>query len=77
MNPLEKLEARANILYDREESTETWIANFTPRELVHLWYYYCTYTPFNDTPSAFDDEVYNALYRIGYWEFLEDKEINR
>lgn len=62
----------AEALYIGEASNETYARVFTKQELVELWEKYCIYQTVDGKlvpPSAsYDDEVYNALDRHGYWD---------
>lgn len=60
-------------LYIGNASDETYRDCFTMQELAELWEAHCIYR--NDSegnitsPDApYDDEVYNALDRYGYWD---------
>lgn len=67
----------AQKLYDGEAPTYKWLEAFTPMELVKLWYDLCIYRPAKDGkligPEAYDDEVYNALDYLGYWDIKTEK----
>lgn len=62
----------ATALYIGEASDATYFEVFTKQELVELWEGYCVYRVVDgDTvpPTAsYDDEVFNALDRHGYWD---------
>lgn len=63
----------AEALYTGEASDETYARVFTKDELIALWEDYCIYKVGEDgktiDPTAsYDDEVYNALDRHGYWD---------
>lgn len=65
--------AIANALYTGEASDQTFKEVFSKAELVDLWDNHCAYKR-DDTgeivaPNApYDDEVYNALDRYGFWD---------
>lgn len=63
----------AEALYIGQASDETYHKVFTKDELVELWDNHCIYRVDDNgatiPPSAsYDDEVYNALDRHGYWD---------
>lgn len=63
----------ANALYIGNASDDTYATVFTKDELVELWEKYCIYTVDEngntvDPTASYDDEVYNALDRYGYWD---------
>lgn len=64
--------AIAEALYRGEASDETYARVFTKNELVELWENHCIYRVDDGktiAPTAsYDDEVYNALDRHGYWD---------
>lgn len=73
MRNLLELDEFAYQLYKKEADAEAFVDNFTLEELVTLWYLKCLYTETNDG-SSYDDEVYDALYRLGYWDYLKRQE---
>ena len=73
MRNLLKLDALAHQLYEKDADAGAFVDNFTLEELVTLWYLKCTYTQTN-SGSAYDDEVYDALYRLGFWDYIKQEE---
>ena len=73
---LAKLHARALDLYQvgaqegAKISFDTWAREFTLVELSRLWHEYCVLTPQNPLGAPYDDEVYEALGILGYWEYV-------
>lgn len=71
---LAKLNAQALNLYDGGSTTEDWLSEFEALALAKLWHSYCTYREDEQgklvEPAAYDDEVYNALDRLGYWDWV-------
>lgn len=62
----------AEALYIGEASDETYAQVFTKEELVELWESHCIYRVQDGKTippvASYDDEVYNALDRYGYWD---------
>lgn len=63
----------AQALYVGEASDEIFKDTFTKQELIDLWHDHCTYHRDEqgniiDPDASYDDEVYNALDRYGYWD---------
>jgi len=63
----------AEALYIGQASDETYHKVFSKVELIDLWEGHCIYKTDDNgkliEPSAsYDDEVYNALDRHGYWD---------
>jgi type I site-specific restriction-modification system R (restriction) subunit len=62
----------ADALYIGDASDETFKQVFTKTELIDLWENYCVYKHDDNgkliDPASYDDEVYNALDRYGYWD---------
>ena len=67
------LDVIAEGLYQAQASDELYKTVFTLEQLKQLWEERCTYKTdehgklITDT-AAYDDEVYNALDRHGYWD---------
>lgn len=60
-------------LYDSQVGDDVFKNVFTEDELVDLWTNHCVYKVDDNSkvisPDApYDDEVYNALERYGYWD---------
>ena len=59
-------------LYIGEASDETFRDCFTKQELAELWDSKCVYRLDDEgnliDSEPYDDEVYNALDRYGYWD---------
>lgn len=72
MRNLLELDEFAHQLYEKDADAGAFVDNFTLEELVTLWYLKCTYTQTN-SGSAYDDEVYDALYRLGYWDYIKQE----
>ena len=71
MTTIEQVKNKANQLYRQEVPTEVWISTFTPLQLAKLWHTSCIYRQDKDqliSPEAYDDEVYDALDLLGYWD---------
>lgn len=70
MRTLEELKTKANELYDKLQygTVEQWKAEFTPLELAKLWHETCQFTKANPFGAGYDDEVYEALNSLGYFE---------
>lgn len=65
--------AIAQALYVGEASDETFRDLFTRDELIELWDNHCVYKrdvngQIVEPDAPYDDEVYNALDRYGYWD---------
>ena len=62
----------AEALYIGEASDETFKQVFSKDELIELWDNHCVYKLDDDGKvvdgASYDDEVYNALDRHGYWD---------
>lgn len=62
----------AEALYIGKASDETFARVFTPIELEQLWLKKCVFRVDEDgnlqSTASYDDEVYNALDRYGYWD---------
>ena len=63
----------AQALYVGKASDETYKEVFTRDELVELWDNHCAYRQDEngqliEPDASYDDEVYNALDRLGYWD---------
>lgn len=67
---LAKLHAQALALYDKEATEADYRAEFTPLQLCKLWHEYCVLTPENTTGAPYDDEVYDALDTLGYFDYI-------
>lgn len=71
---LAKLNGIANSLYDQHLGGQIWLDTFSPLELAKLWYEYCVYSTDENgktvSPQAYDDEVYDALAVLGYWDMV-------
>lgn len=67
MKNLQTLIKEANSLYNKEASIEKWLETFQPIELAKLWHETCQITKVNPDGAFYDDEVYNALNSIGYF----------
>lgn len=65
------LDVIADGLYKAQATDELYATVFTLKQLKQLWDERCVYREVNgkltDT-AAYDDEVYNALDRYGYWD---------
>ena len=66
-------QAIAEALYIGNASDETFKRVFTEKQLVELWENHCIYKTDDNgrliEPDApYDDEVYGALDRYGYWD---------
>ena len=71
MTTLEQVKTKADQLYRRQVSTQEWLDTFTPLQLAKLWHTSCVYRQDQDqliSPEAYDDEVYDALNILGYWD---------
>ena len=68
MRNLKQLIATANKLYDKRVSVEEWIEAFEALELAKLWHKTCQFTKDNPFGAGYDDEVYEALNKLGYFE---------
>lgn len=64
----QQLTDAANRLYELEADITTWLKTFQPLELAKLWYETCQFTKANPFGAGYDDEVYEALRIIGYWD---------
>lgn len=62
----------AQKLYESDAPMHKWLEAFTPLELAKLWYDLCVYQQGKNgqmiAPQAYDDEVYEALNHLGYWD---------
>jgi hypothetical protein len=77
---IDKLHNIALEMYN-SKTTRGFYEDFTKDELVTLWTHYCIY--WTDTKgntiaplAPYDDEVYDALARYGYWEDLKSQNID-
>lgn len=66
------LDVIADGLYKAQATDELYATVFTLKQLKQLWDERCVYKTdkhgnLTDT-AAYDDEVYNALDRYGYWD---------
>lgn len=78
MRNLQQLTDKANELYNKQtdelynlsmdESIQEWINEFKPLELAKLWHETCVFTKANPFGAGYDDEVYEALNRLGYFK---------
>lgn len=68
MKTLEELKKLANNLYEIGAKVEVWLQTFEPVELAKLWHETCQITKSNPFGAGYDDEVYNALNSLGYFE---------
>lgn len=68
MRNLKQLIDKANSLYDKRVSVEKWVEAFEPLELAKLWHETCQFTKDNPFGAGYDDEVYEALNKLGYFE---------
>lgn len=66
---LAKLNARAIKLYEKQATVDYWLTEFKPLELAKLWHEYCVYNE-DGQAASYDDEVYDALDVIGYWNMV-------
>lgn len=67
MKNLTELIKQANSLYNKDASIKEWLDVFQPIELAKLWHETCVMTEVNPDGAFYDDEVYNALNSIGYF----------
>ena len=69
----DKLHEVAEALYSAEATDEVFKNTFTKVELVALWEGHCVYRQDEQGKliggdAPYDDEVYGALDRLGYWD---------
>lgn len=73
--PIKTLINMANELYEDESLRKQninaviakWLEVFSPLELASLWLRTCIMTEKNPFGANYDDEVYEALNVLGYW----------
>ncbi|MDQ0825390.1 hypothetical protein QFZ60_001563 [Arthrobacter sp. B2I5] len=61
------LNTAAESIYGLEDAADLFYKVFTREYLVLLWENFCVYTDERMTTASYDDEVYDALARHGYW----------
>ncbi len=69
MKTIKELRTVADNLYDSGlDSQSHWLEAFTPVELAKLWHETCQITKANPFGACYDDEVFNALNSLGYYD---------
>lgn len=68
MRSLKELIQVANHLYNADASREEWLQKLQPVELAKLWNETCQITKSNPFGASYDDEIYNALSTLNYFD---------
>lgn len=68
MSNTKQLIQMANELYNNESPVSQWVETFKPLELAKLWHETCVITKDNPFGAGYDDEVYEVLNILGYFE---------
>lgn len=63
-----ELHEKAMDLYFKDRTIQTWIESFKLKDLACLWYLKCVMTENNMFGVCYDDEIYNALNRLKFFD---------